>query len=98
MPSISLVAPLNGGEMPHVEVRHQDIGVAPAVVGISRPRFAIDIIGFAPRQTGFFKADHQAVMSTISEKNNPLQSVIMEIIANVVDRVMVRGQRRNAAR
>ena len=75
--------------MPHVVLRQQNIGVAPAVVGVGGSRFTVDIIGFAPRQESFFKADNQSIVGSIGQENYPFYSVVMEIIADVVNRIMV---------
>ena len=49
MPRVLLVAPSDGGIMVQVVVRHKDVGVAPAVVGVGGTCQAVDIVDFAPR-------------------------------------------------
>ena len=61
MPRVLLVAPSDGGIMVQVVVRHENVGVAPAVVGVGGTCQAVDIVGFAPRQLGFIQRNHQTV-------------------------------------
>ena len=91
VPGVSQVAPSDGGVMAQVVVRHDGVGVAPAVVRVGGTRQAVDVAGMAPRQACLFKADHQPVGGAVSQKHDSLQSVVVEIIADVINRAFVMG-------
>ena len=84
--------------MTQVVVGHEDVGVAPSVVRVGGTRQAVDIVAFAPRQLDFVQRDYQAVKATgVGVKNNAFQSVVMEIIPDVINWVDMMGQEGVAA-
>ena len=73
LPSVSFVAPLDGGVMIEVVVGHQDVGVVPAVIGVGGTRFLGGVVGDAPWQKRLVEADHQSAgAARDSSKHNAL--------------------------
>ena len=86
------MAPLDGGKVAKVVVGQQNVGVVPAVVRVGGSGLAIDVIGDAPRQMRFIEADYQTVDTIgIGKKDDAFQGVVMEIVADFVNRVVMRG-------
>ena len=98
VPRVPLMAPLQGREAVQVVVRHDDVGVAPAIERVGGPRLAVEVVGHTPGESHLFEADHQPAMRAIGEEYHTLQGVVAEIVADMVDWVDVMGQGSAATR
>ena len=79
--------------MAQIIISHEGIGVVPAIVGVGGSCFLINMVGSAPWQQGFVKADHQSSGAARSRiEHNALQRVIMVIIPDLIGRINWRGR------